>query len=347
MPVPNWFWEGNLLEIVESNRNMPAVARERKSADSSAVEPLSMVAAGCCVCDSSESSLIATGEDFEYRTCDDEFTFSQCESCGLVYLNPRPQISEFGRIYPDSYHAFEFNESGYGLVYRVRRFLEAKRLISWCKGIPVDAKILDVGCGDGFHLDLLNEFGTPGWMLKGVDVDKRAVDICRTKGLDVHHGSLATAKIKDHSIDFVYTLQTLEHVAEPVEFLKLIRKVLKPDGILVVVTDNTGSPDFRLFRNRYWGGYHFPRHWNLFNKDNIGKLAESAGFKIEEIGTQVSPVNWTYSIRNLLVDNRAPSWLFERFSLKSTVSLAFFTAFDTIFRLFGRGALLNARFVKP
>lgn len=102
-----------------------------------------------------------------------------------------------------------------------------------------------------------------------------------------------------------------------------------------------------MFRKRYWGGYHFPRHWNLFNRKSFELLAAKAGFEIDKHATQVSPVNWTYSFRNLLVDKGFPSWIYERFSLRSPVALSFFTVLDTVFQFFGRGALLNVTLKRP
>jgi SAM-dependent methyltransferase len=313
----------------------------------SSVGPLEMVPTVCCLCETSEAKLVGSGRDFEYDSCADTFSAFQCETCGLVYLNPRPSVSEFKTIYPDSYHAFEFSEEQYGFVYTVRRRLEAKRLLSWCDGIGADAKILDIGCGDGFHLDLLAEFGKKDWVLNGVDMDERAVEICLGKGLDVFCGTLDDAGFEEASFDLAFTVQTVEHVAEPVRFLNEIRKLLKPGGRLIVVTDNTDSLDFSINKKSYWGGYHFPRHWNLFNRSNIKKLAERTGFNVESITTQVSPVNWTYSIRNMLVGKGSPAWIFDRFSLKSTIALSFFTALDTLFQLAGNGALLCARFENP
>ena len=72
-------------------------------------------------------------------------------------------------------------------------------------------------------------------------------------------------------------------------------------GKLVVVTDNTDSFDFKFFKGSYWGGYHFPRHWNLFNRKSLEKLAKKTGFEIAKLTTVVSPVNWVYSIHNSLV----------------------------------------------
>jgi hypothetical protein len=102
-------------------------------------QPLSLVRVPCCVCDVDDATPIAVGEDFEYRTSPDTFLAVQCRGCGLVYLNPRPDVSELDRIYPPDYHAFEFSEERYGFVYQVRRKLEAKRLLSAMLAVVMDS----------------------------------------------------------------------------------------------------------------------------------------------------------------------------------------------------------------
>jgi SAM-dependent methyltransferase len=307
---------------------------------------LTLVGVRCCVCDHDDATLVGTGYDYEYRTSPDLFHAYQCNECGTVYLNPRPDVSEFERIYPPEYHSLEFSDESYSFVHRVRSRLEARRLLRYCAAAPPTARILDVGCGDGFHLGLLKAHGEPQWRLEGIDFDRRAVEAARGKGLTVHHGDLGAAGIEDSAYDVVYTLQTIEHVAHPDLFLAEINRILKPGGRLVVVTDNNESVDFAMFKGHHWGGYHFPRHWNLFSAESLGRLARDAGFRVDRIETIVSPVNWVYSIHNYLVDKRAPSWLVDRFTLKSPVSLAFFTVVDTVLQLTGRGALLNAFFTK-
>ena len=120
-------------------------------------DSLKLVRVTCCICQDDHATVAGVGEDFEYHTSADVFVAMQCEVCGLVYLNPRPSVSEFDRIYPPGYHAFDFSEKDFGFVFKVRSRLEANRLLTLCKGLPDDAKILDVGCGDGFHLRLLPE----------------------------------------------------------------------------------------------------------------------------------------------------------------------------------------------
>ena len=292
------------------------------------------------------SKTVGVGEDFEYRTSSDSFTAMRCENCGLVYLNPRPDLSEFETIYPENYHAFDFSEQDFGLIYKIRSRLEAKRVLSWCAELPENALILDVGCGDGFHLNLLKQYGKKSWALEGIDIDKRAVAMAEKSDLKIHAGTVESLNLPKNQYDFAFMIQTIEHVAHPEMVLSAVFEILKPGGKLVVVTDNTDSFDFRLFKRSHWGGYHFPRHWNLFNRKSLTKLVEKCGFEIAGLTTQVSPVNWVYSIHNALVDWNAPRFLINRFTLKSTVSLSAFTSLDILLQKIGRGGLLRATLLK-
>lgn len=309
--------------------------------------PLNLVSARCFICGSDESIPVGTGKDFEYASSSDIFKAHKCLSCGLVYLNPRPDISEFEKIYPKNYHAFNFSQKEYGNIHKIRSWLEKRRLLNSCKGLPANARILDVGCGDGFHLKLLRSYGKKTWECEGVDIDKRAVEMARNAGLNVHLGTLETLELPANSYDLVFMIQTIEHLINPGEILTSIHRLLKPGGKLLIVTDNTDSIDFNFFKRRYWGGYHFPRHLNLFNRTSVEKLAEKTGYEVAFLGTQYSPVNWVYTIHNWLVDIKAPAWLKNRFTLKSTVSLTVFTLLDIILQKFKKGELLRIKLRKP
>ncbi len=326
---------------------MNSSRNQQKKKHSLANSPIKTTPTNCCLCSLDNSKTIGNGKDFEYFSGPNTFHVKQCNSCGLVYLNPRPDQSEFTRIYPNDYHSFDFSETEFGFVYNIRRKLEAKRLLRWCQHLTDNAHIIDIGCGDGFHLELLQDFGNKRWKLEGVDADTRAASIAEKKGIKVHCGLLETLDLPQNAYDLAILIQTIEHVADPPKLLQEIRTILKPGGKVCIVTDNTDSLDFHLSKKSYWGGYHFPRHWNLFNKKTIQKLAEKTEMEVESLTTQVSPVNWVYSIRNRLTDKKAPDWLIEQFSLKSTVSLGFFTIFDTLHNFAGRGALLNAVLKRP
>ena len=310
-------------------------------------KPLKLIDARCCICESENAQAVGAGEDYEYRTSSDTFRAMRCHACSLVYLNPRPDVSEFETIYPPNYHAFDFSEKDFGVIYKVRSRLEAKRLLSFCENLPADARILDVGCGDGFHLKLLRQYGMKSWTLEGVDLDERAVRMAERTNLKIHLGSIEDLNLPENSFDLAFMIQTVEHLEKPVEILSAVRNVLKRGGRLIIVTDNTDAFDFKIFKKGYWGGYHFPRHWNLFNRKSLGKLAAKVGFETVGIKTIVSPVNWVYSIHNWLVDWNAPRFLINQFTLKSTVSLSAFTSLDIVLQKFGKGALLRAILQKP
>jgi SAM-dependent methyltransferase len=309
--------------------------------------PLRLEAAHCCLCRHEMAEPIAVGEDFEYRSSPDTFLAVRCSGCGLVYLNPRPAMSELSRIYPPEYHAFDFSAARYGVAHRVRRRLEARRVLAWCHGLGSDARILDVGCGDGFHLRILRDFGPPTWQLEGVEPDARAAEAARSAGLQVHQGTIQEVALPASQYDLVLLIATLEHVDDPVAILERVRSLLRPGGKVGIVTDNTATVAFGLFGRRHWGGYHFPRHWNLFNRNTLRLLAGRSGLEVEEIKTVLSPVNWVYSLRNVLTDWGAPRWVADRFSLHGAGALTLFTLVDAVYQVFGRGALLRATLSRP
>lgn len=309
--------------------------------------PLRLELARCPLCPHGEEQPIAVGEDFEYRTSPDTFLAVRCLSCGLVYLRLRPAPSELGRIYPPEYHAFDFSAEKFGLAYTIRRRLEARRLLRFCRELPPDARILDVGCGDGFHLKLLRDFGSPSWQIEGADTSELAVAAARRAGFVVHSGAAETLDHLHGRYDLALLIATIEHVPHPVEVLASVRKLLRPGGRVVVVTDNAAAWSRLLFEGRSWGGYHFPRHFHLFTPSALRRAAVLAGLTVARLDTMLSPVNWVYSIRNTLVDWRAPDWLVNRFSLSSAGSLAAFTLLGSVQQLLGRGELLAAVLQRP
>jgi SAM-dependent methyltransferase len=308
---------------------------------------LALEPTACCICGHRDAVPLAVGEDFEYHVSADQYLAVRCRECGVVYLRLRPALSELGRVYPPTYHAFDFSSEKFGLAHRVRRWLEARRLLPWCRELPSGGRILDVGCGDGFHLGLLQEYGARDWELEGVDASEWAVQAGRARGLRIHLGTAQDADLPAETYDLALLIATIEHVDDPMNVLRAVHRLLKPGGLALIVTDNTDTLSFRLFQTRHWGGYHFPRHWNLFDQQNLRLLASRAGFTVDHMDTIVSPVNWTYSIHNFLVDRHAPDWLVRRFTLASPGSLGVFTIVDRIFQLMGRGGLVRAVIRKP
>lgn len=311
-------------------------------------EPLRLEDAACCICGDTDASVpVAVGEDFEYRTSPDSFVMHRCKRCEVLYLDPRPAPSELGRIYGPDYHAYEFSAERFGLSYRVRERLEARRLLDWCGDLHPGARILDVGAGDGFHLRLLRDHGDPTWSLEGVEPDARATQAAAADGLAMHQAVVEDVDLEPGSYDFALLIMVVEHVPDPRGVLEATRRLLRPGGRMGIVTDNTDSPDAALGRSRHWGGYHFPRHFHLFNRRSLADLATLSGLEVERMETMMSPVNWTYTVRNALDDWGAPRWAVDRFSLESPGALAAFTLIDVLAGWMGRGALLRSVLRRP
>jgi SAM-dependent methyltransferase len=327
----------------------PSHKEEASAATASGSRPLKLERVqGCCVCGTGEwAEPIASGKDFEYESSPDSFVAKCCSNCGLVFLDPRPAMSELSRIYGSEYHAYDFSEEKFGLAYRVRSWLESRRLRKWCGHLPPGARIIDIGAGDGFHLKLLEKLSGGKWTVEGVDPDEHAIAAARAKGLKMHHGLVQDLELPAESYDFATLIMTIEHVDAPERLLENVAQLLKPGGCVGIITDNTGSPDFALAKRRHWGGYHFPRHWNLFSKASIRKLAENAGLEVVRIQTLVSPVNWTYTVHNWLKDKGAPRFLYSQFGLDKPLPLAVFTIMDSFLAAIGKGAILGVVLRKP
>lgn len=89
---------------------------------------------------------------------------------------------------------------------------------------------LDIGCGSGEMMEVLNNFGSRTF---GIDFSKEAIEICKKKKLNANQADLDTGiKFDDDQFDLVWAGDVLEHVFDPMYLLKEIRRVLKKDGYL-------------------------------------------------------------------------------------------------------------------
>src|SRR5262249_42775245 len=145
-----------------------------------------------------------------------EWIYRRCRGCGLVYLDPRPAVSELGRIYPPNYYSFDESKRDNALVAHFRRRLESGKARTFARLAGSGPKrVLDAGCGDGRFLAVLREHGPATWKLAGIDIDPGAVRRAREKGLEVSCSRLEEYDAGGQRLDLVVLFQTLEHVADP------------------------------------------------------------------------------------------------------------------------------------
>lgn len=288
------------------------------------------------MCESSEASQVATGLDFEYFSCDDSFAMHQCKLCGNIYLNPRPTQDELSVIYPSTYYSYNYSDAVHPLARMAKDFLDSRKIRKWVSFLKkkTDLCVLDVGCGDGRYLKLLHErHGVPKDQLFGVEMSEKQIACLNSDGFRGFYGTLSevAGALKHNQFDLIVLLQVLEHLPEPLKDMQTLAGMLRPGGVLIVETPNTNSVDFKLFKRRYWGGYHFPRHWNLFNESVLKKICDSVELKVVAFNYLPAQTFWIYSLHNAIVDHPQTKWM-ARFlnPFQNIVLLCIFTAFDII-----------------
>ena len=286
-------------------------ASKQQNANTSALEGLEAHVeteyVPCSLCGSTRTREVAIGTDREYPTSSDEFHIVECCDCGLHYLNPRPTAAELARIYPSNYYAYNYRPAGQArkalpLVTRIRHRLFATRFTEVLRRVAdrPSIELLDVGCGDGWMLDLYKRADPARINTFGVDFNEAACDVARQQGHTVYCSRFEDLHISGR-FDIVNLSQVIEHVSDPLAVARKSFEVLRPGGLFVVETPNTDTWDYRRFSRGAWGAYHIPRHWNLFDPASIQRLGETAGFRLRTIVFNPAAVHWVWTFHNLTV----------------------------------------------
>ena len=267
----------------------------------------------CAICESDDYEVIAQGREHEFEnTTDDTFHVTKCKSCGLIYLNPRPDMSEFDTIYPDNYYCHTDNLPGMASKESLLGMLKQqlisemgfpKRIRSLLKKYPIDTEIsvIDIGCGNGAALDAFKKIGGDHIKTYGVDFDDMAILATSKKGHTAYRTLFEEADLPKGTFDIVYSSNVIEHVADPAEFMKKVSDVLKPGGLFLCETPNIGSVEARILKKSgHWGGYHFPRHWTFFTPKHIKMLGEKFGLEVLNIEYFPVPIFWIWTFHSLI-----------------------------------------------
>lgn len=112
------------------------------------------------------------------------------------------------------------------------------------------SKIVDVGCGEGVFLELLETSGFEGL---GIDSSEAMVSRAREKGLEVEHADLGDAlKNKEAEYGGVFCAHVIEHLPprKALEFISDAVRALRSGGTLVVVTPN--FRDIDVMSEKFW-----------------------------------------------------------------------------------------------
>jgi 2-polyprenyl-3-methyl-5-hydroxy-6-metoxy-1,4-benzoquinol methylase len=244
----------------------------------------------CPVCRATVSKAYRTVYDDRYGYSG-LFSLLQCPACLHLSLNTAFSQDEISTLYSHFYPRSQFNLSEFKPL-KVR-----KGFRSWLEGvrahpfsrIPKQVKILDIGCGFGESLAYHKERGCEA---HGVEVDDNILRVAEKFGFNVKCGQFNADNYQKNYFDYITMEQVIEHVSDPVQTLRDIASILKPEGTVVFSTPNPYGWSAFLFEKK-WMNWHTPYHYHLFSKKSLCLAAQKAGFAVSKIRT-ITPSIWIY-----------------------------------------------------
>ena len=258
----------------------------------------------CDLCGSDSPQKFIEGTDIWLMVDDDVHSLVRCRRCGLLYLNPRPSPAHLSRYYTAAYEPFSSRKSASGLL---RDVVETNNAANIADALEPGARILEVGCGTGTLLSLLDK---RGFEVQGVENSPHAVREAHNLGLNVFQGNLFEAHLPAASFDAVVLKHVIEHLPSPSAALKEINRILKPGGQVILWLPNADSFEAHLF-GKYWHGYDLPRHLFAFTKHTVTDLLERQGFEVFRVQHGHFPNDLIWSTKHFLSCNTGWSlnWL--------------------------------------
>ena len=202
------------------------------------------------------------------------FQMVRCPSCQFIFLNPRPTSDSLFRFYQKYLPEEKSSVESWEKMMRPA-FYRAANLLGRYKR---DGRLLDVGTGFGFFL---SEMKKRGWDVTGVEISNKAMDYARdVLGLTIHPGPLEKASFPDNHFDVVTGFYVIEHLPNPIGFLRECYRILKPGGLLLLRYPHT-TPIKNLLhffgiKNRL---YDLPAHLSDFSPKMIQRCLEGIGFR--------------------------------------------------------------------
>jgi SAM-dependent methyltransferase len=228
--------------------------------------------APCMICETYEIEILAN----KSRTGEPLLTVL-CVGCGLAHVEPLPSEADLAAFYQQEYRQQYKNSSepkAYHVLRNGRLAKQRLQLLSdWWK---VGDRLLDVGCGGGEFVYLSAKAGlqVSGWEADGT----YAAYVRRELAADVYHGQWCDGPTKQN-LDLITLFHVLEHLADPLQRLRTLRPMLRPQGRLIIEVPNLET-EHQRFIHRFHKAHLFH-----FSAPTLKAFGERAGFRVLWQGT--------------------------------------------------------------
>lgn len=265
----------------------------------------------CLSCNSDKLKKIITFQSKDNRW----YSAIKCLSCSLVFASPQPILSpeSINEIYSSDYYANYFGSSvdyqdKERIDYYKKCYEKEYSIYSSYLNKKDKRKVLDVGCGDGRFLEI---FRNHGWQCLGLEPSDSSRKKALEKGFKIFDTPFLELNEDIGKFDLIFIDNVIEHINNPIPFLKKAFKYLDNNGILVLKTPNSSSliekmettmlyylPSWfnngimkllKIFfkkgsgRVHRFGNLHPPVHLAIFNDKSITTALTIAGFKETDI----------------------------------------------------------------
>jgi 2-polyprenyl-3-methyl-5-hydroxy-6-metoxy-1,4-benzoquinol methylase len=198
----------------------------------------------------------------------------ECRECGTVQQPVLPQGDRLHDLYRDMRDdAYLSEETG--------RRATANRLLDLIAAHVPGGRLLDVGCGHGL---LLDEARRRGYQTVGLELSREAARHAReTLNLDVRELPLESFSEGANGdspggFEAVVLADVLEHLDDPVDAIDRCAGLLRPGGVLCIVTPDPSSLTAKLAGARWWG--YLPAHTVLLPRRTLRELISARGLVI-------------------------------------------------------------------
>ena len=209
----------------------------------------------------------------------EEFQLYRDESIDLVFTYPQPKETDLASYY-ESDDYISHTDSKRSLFEKVYQVVKNSALKSKLKLINELQKskgvLLDIGAGTGDFLAIANQ---DGWQTIGIEPSDKAKQIALTKNVSFIE---RTTSLEDYSIDVITMWHVLEHVPDVNSQIKELKRLLKPNGTILIAVPNFNSYDAKYY-GIFWAAYDVPRHLWHFSKKSIKYLFEREKLQLVKV----------------------------------------------------------------
>jgi len=225
---------------------------------------VTLISVPCNFCGRSEGKVIH--QEGQYKMC-------KCPFCDFIYLNPRPDSASL-HFYYQSYLPEDASGIEGWRKMMMPVFSHAADFIEKCQ---LRGRILDTGTGYGHFL---LEMKRRGWETLGVEISRKGVEYARKQlGLNILAKTLEEGQLPDNYFHAITTFYVIEHLDDPMAFLRECYRILKPGGLILIrYPHTTPIKDFLAFLGIPNTLYDTPYHLSDFSPKTIKNFLEKAGF---------------------------------------------------------------------